>query len=193
MTQRSSIEDSRFPVDPDKLRQELGPLTTEPFRAAVMHCTPSGREGVFASILHLREVSSDNALVVDRVRRAARDVRFADLIGQLNIVGLHLSYEDTSIRQVVEADPERWQDDRSRRGKHPSVRTLLQVFFATPEEYVDSTGRFARDLQAKSLEFRYGRLGGFVFDQFGTAGDQGHRKPGARSRRWRDELRSHDR
>lgn len=165
-------------------------LTTEPFRAAVQHCAPLGREGVFASIVHLREVFANNLLITDRLRRAVHDVRFADRVGQLNQVGLGLPYEDRSIRQIVEIDPAWWQDARSR-GKRgmPGVQTVLQIFFTEPEEYVDGAGKFLPDLAAKSREFKYGRVGGFVFDRFVTAGDQSHRKPGSRRRRWQDEVR----
>jgi len=187
---QSPIEDNRFPEDPDKLRRHLGWLTTEAFRAAVMHRPQPEREGILESIMYLREVSDGNALIAERPQRAARDVRFADLVGQLNRVGLGLPYEDTSIRRMVDTEPEWWGGVRSRSGRSSTgIYTVLQIFFTSPEVYVDDTGKFLLDLDAKSLEFRRGRLGGFVFDRFRTVGDQGHRKPGSRLRRWQDELR----
>ena len=186
--EQSPVGDNRFPEDPNKLQRYLGELTTGVFRAAVMCRTPSEREGLFESILYLRKVSDGNALIADRPKRAVRDAKFADLVGQLNEVGLGLSYEDTSIRMVVAADSEGWYDSRLRSHNNTSILILLQIFFASPGEYVDKTGKFLSDLDAKSLEFQRGRLGGFVFDAFGTAGDHGHRKPGSRLRRWQDRL-----
>ena len=168
-------------------------LTTEAFRAAVMHRTPPVREGVFESIVHLREVSGGDALIVDRTRRAARDVRFAYMVGQLNEVGLGLPFEDTSIRRVIDTDSDEWSSPQPRGGRGVTgVGALLQIFFTDPEEYVDDAGKFLSDLKDKSLEFRRGRLGGFVFARFRTVGDHGHRKPGSRLRRWQDELRHSD-
>ena len=187
---QSPIEDNRFPADPSKLRWQLGMLTTEAFRAAVMHRTLPEREGILESIIHLHEVSDGSGWIAEQPRRAVRDVRLADLVGQLNQVGLGLAYEDTSVRRMLDADPGEWKNDHGRNGHRAAgVRMVLQIFFASPEEYVDDTGKFLRDLDAKSLEFRRGRLGGFVFDRFRTVGDGGHRKPGSRLRRWKNELK----